>query len=83
MKGAYGIMSRKKNVLSFVIEPIFSFYQKYYVKVSIETKLIYFFSLIFLTLWVRLFFLQVINHTLYEETLYGQHSSQTQLEPKR
>ncbi len=83
MVNLYSAISKKKNILGFVIEPIFSIYQKYYKKKSVETKLIYFFAWLFFILWIKLFFLQVLDYKYYEDILYWQHSSQTQLEPKR
>lgn len=54
-----------------------------HIKLSKEIYLLSFFSLLFFILILRLFFLQVINHTYYDTLLNQQHVSETSLKAKR
>lgn len=54
-----------------------------HIKLSKEVYLLAFFSLLFFVLIVRLFFLQVINHSYYDTLLNQQHVSETSLKAKR
>lgn len=54
-----------------------------HIKLGREVYLLSFFSLLFLILIIRLFFLQVINHSYYDTMLNEQHVSETSLQAKR
>ena len=54
-----------------------------HIKLSRELYLLAFFSLLFFILVVRLFFLQIINHTYYDQQLNQQQVSETSLQAKR
>lgn len=54
-----------------------------HIKVTKETYLLFFFLLLFLILLIRLFFLQVINHSYYDQLLNQQQVSETSLQAKR
>jgi cell division protein FtsI/penicillin-binding protein 2 len=54
-----------------------------HIKLTKEIYLLSFFSLLFFILIIRLFFLQVINHSYYDTLLNQQQVSETSLKAKR
>lgn len=54
-----------------------------YIKVTKEFYLLCFFWFLFLLLFLRLFYLQVLKHTYYDTLLNQQHVSETSLQAKR
>ena len=54
-----------------------------FVRVTKDFYLLCFFGFLFLILILRLFYLQVINHTYYDTLLNQQHVSETSLQAKR
>jgi cell division protein FtsI/penicillin-binding protein 2 len=53
------------------------------ITITKEVYLLAFFCFLFFVLFLRLFFLQVINHTYYDNLLNQQHVSETSLQAKR
>ncbi|HCY20807.1 TPA: hypothetical protein DIC40_02965 [Patescibacteria group bacterium] len=54
-----------------------------HIRVTREFYLILFFGFLFFILFIRLFWLQVFNHSYYEDLLSEQHVSQSLLKAKR
>ena len=54
-----------------------------YVKVTKDFYLLCFFWFLFLLLFLRLFYLQILKHTYYDNLLNQQHVSETSLQAKR
>jgi len=54
-----------------------------HIKLSKEIYLLLFFFILFLILIVRLFVLQVVNHSYYDTLLNQQHVSETSLKAQR
>jgi len=53
------------------------------IKISKYQKLLLFFAFIFWIIWIRLFYLQIIKHSEYNNLLVSQHYSISSLEPQR